>query len=114
MEQLNRVELVGYVGSVRITPVSCINSARFTVATNLMYRNKASETIVETTWFNVQAWEAEKTPFKGLEKGAKVHVVGRLRNVKYIDAEGQERTSFEIIASSIEILDPETILHSEH
>ena len=57
MEQLNKVELKGVVGSVRLQKIgNNTQVANFTVATSLAYKDKAGCLIIETTWHNVTAW----------------------------------------------------------
>ena len=57
MEQLNRVELRGVVGSVRLQKIGNTQVANFTVATSLAYKDRSGSPIIETTWHNVTAWE---------------------------------------------------------
>ena len=102
MEQLNRIELRGSVGSIRIQKISGANVANFTVATNLAYRDKDGTPIIETTWHNVTAWEGKEiTCLENLERGDKVHLVGRIRNQRYVDGNGNERTGTEVVAQRI-------------
>ena len=49
------------------------------------------------------AWEGKACPdLSVLQKGDKVHVIGRLRNRKYVDNAGIERTQIDIIAYLLE------------
>ena len=84
MEQLNRIELRGTVGSVRLQTFSDNMVARFTLATNFAYKDK-----------------------EGL------YVQGRLRYQKYIGNDGVERTSADIVASRVVILDGDEPLQYE-
>ena len=60
MEQLNRIELRGVVGSVRMANVSGKNVANFTMATSRAYTKKDNTAVIETEWHNVAAWEGGK------------------------------------------------------
>lgn len=104
MESLNRIELVGFVGTARVFPIGDTNVARFSVATNYCYKDNDGSPIIETTWHNVVAFEGKDMPdFHKLEQGKTVHVIGRLRKQKYIDANGNDRETIEVIANKIEI-----------
>ncbi len=105
MEQLNKVQLRGIVGSIRIQNVGNSKFARLTVATNLAYRGQDGCCIIETTWHNVMAWEGKDIhDLDKLEKGSNVEIVGRLKNQRYTSADGTDHSCVEIIASSLEIL----------
>ncbi len=105
MEQINRIEVQGKIGNVRINSYNDNQVANFSVVTNYLYRNKEGD-VIETTWHNVVAWEGKNMPdFEKLVKGATANVVGRLKSNKYTSADGIERVGFEIIANKISILD---------
>ena len=113
MEQLNEVELIGIVGSVSSTLVRDEKSTRFAVATNYAYRDRGGMPVIETTWHAVRAFEGDN--MRGLEKlsrGDRVRIVGRLRNCRYTDSAGNDRTVTEVYATSLEILD-EALLESQ-
>ena len=107
MEQLNRIEIRGNVGSVNILKVGNTRVAHFSVATNFAYTDRNGEPVIETTWHNVTAWEGNKgiPSLDLISKGFPVYVVGRLRVQKYISGDGTERTSYDVIANTLEIVD---------
>ena len=107
MEQnINKVELQGRIGSVKVSNISGKDLARLSVATNYIYRSKDGDMVIETTWHNVTAWENGKTitGLQNLQKGDFVHVTGRLRTVRYTDSENIERVTSEIAAASLEVV----------
>lgn len=105
MEQLNRIELRGNVGNVRISDVGENQVARFSLATNFMYKGKDGEGVVETTWHNIVAWSGKGMPdFRQIVKGAPVYVCGRLRSSRFTGSDGTEKTVYEIIAYKVDIL----------
>lgn len=105
MEQLNKVELRGVIGNVRIQNIGDTQMARFSVATNYAYKNNSGEAVIETTWHQVTAFRNDKMPdFSSLTKGANVDVKGRIHNSRYTDSNGEERTSTEIVASEVKVL----------
>ena len=102
MEQLNRIELKGNVGSVRITEAGSGKVARFSLATNYLYQAKDGSGTVETTWHNIVAWEGRGIPdLSVIEKGCPLYVCGRVRSTRYTASDGTEKTSFEVVASRI-------------
>ena len=106
MEKLNKIELAGIVGRSNITPVGNTQVARFSLATNYSYSGNNGEIVIDTTWFSVIAWAGEKMPdLDKIQKGSKVHLVGRVRMQRYVDANGCERYLFEIVAQELEILE---------
>ena len=106
MEQLNRIELRGNVGNVRISAVGGSQVARFSLATNFMYKTKDGEAVVETTWHNIVAWAGKGMPdFSAIVKGAPLYVAGRLRTSRFTGNDGTEKTVYEVIASKVEVPD---------
>lgn len=108
MQQLNKVTLVGYVGNVRINELTETRAARFTVMTSITYKGQDG-VVIESTWHNCTAFESNKLSLAGLEKGAAVKVEGRIRNSRYTDVNGNERTIIEIIVKELEILNVKTL-----
>ncbi len=106
MEQLNRIELKGNVGNVRYSDTGSNHMARFSLATNYLYKTKDGEAAVETTWHSVVAWEGRNIKnLEKIEKGMPIHVIGRLRSSRYTAADGSEKQSYEVIASKLAILE---------
>ena len=103
MESLNRIELKGVLGRVNLTEVGGKKHARFSVATDYAYRNKDGEAVIETTWHNVSAWD-DNGKISELKRGDKVHVVGRVRNLRYRTADGEERSAWEVLAHEVKVL----------
>lgn len=73
------------------------------VATDYCDKDAEGCPVIETTWHLVTAWEGKAcADLSVLQKGDKVHVIGRLRNRKYVDNAGIERTQVDIIANLLE------------
>jgi len=105
MEQLNRIELRGIIGSVYVKDFGNTKVANMSVATNHSFKDREGCPVIETTWHYVVAWEGEGIPnLSQLRKGASVHVLGRLRSRKYTSSEGSERVIYEVLASKVETL----------
>ena len=76
-------------------------------AADFAYKGRNGEPVIETTWHNVTAWEGNKgiPSLDIICKGFPVYVAGRLRSQKYTANDGTERTSMEVIASTVEPVD---------
>ena len=106
MEQLNRVELRGIVGNVRIQTYDENKVARIGLATNFAYKDREGTAVIDTSWHNVIAWEGRNIQgLEKIEKGTKLHVLGRIRYQKFTGVDGVERVGTDILASEVEIID---------
>ena len=109
MEQINRLELLGIVGSVRLQYVNDRQMAKFTVVTNYAYKNKEGAPVIETQWHNVTAFEGKNVQnLEKIEKGCAVHVWGRLQVQRYTGVDGIERTYVDMLCSKLVILPSDT------
>ena len=105
MEQLNKIEIRGIIGSVYVKNFGNAKCANFSVATDYCYKSPDGCAVVETTWHRVVAWEGNLIKnLDQLQKGSGVHVIGRLRSQKYIAADGTEKVVFETIANKVELM----------
>lgn len=105
MEELNRVELKGRIGAVRLTKLSETSVARLSVATNYAYMDSNNNPVIECTWHSVVVWEgkaASRETLESLAKGDAVHIIGRIRNQRYTDSEGCDKVFPEVLAHQIE------------
>jgi len=108
MEQINRIELLGIVGNVRLQYINDRRMARFTVVTNRAYKNKEGAPVIETQWHNVTAFEGKGV--QGLEmlhKGCAVHLWGRLQVQRIAAEDGSDRTYVDVICNKLTILPDE-------
>ena len=55
MEQLNRIEIRGVIGSLKLQTFSETVMARITVATNYAYKDKTGKAVIETNWHSIVA-----------------------------------------------------------
>lgn len=114
MEQLNKIELRGTIGSIRLQTYNDNSVAHLTLATDYVYKDKDGAPVIETTWHNVTAWEGRDIQnLNELEKGSKVYVLGRVRNQRFTGSDGIDRTSNEVIARRIVKIDQEQPLSRE-
>ena len=106
MEYLNKVEIRGVIGQVHITKVADTETAQFSVLTEDVFRSKDGGAAINCTWFSVRAWKGKGVvDLEKLQKGSKVHVIGRFRCQRYVGSDGCEKTSFEIFASNVELVE---------
>ena len=104
MEFINRIEIVGIVGTIRKQTFSGRTVATFSVVTEYAFKDKSGCPVIETTWHNVVAWQNGDMPLDLLEKGSPVCVQGRLRCRRYTSESGEPRTSYEVIAASVNVV----------
>lgn len=79
--------------------------ARFSVATNEVYKNEKGEKVQETYWHQVVAWgKLAGIVEKFLQKGSEVAIEGKLTNRSYTDKDGQKRYITEVVANEVLLL----------
>ncbi|MBR5041987.1 MAG: single-stranded DNA-binding protein [Bacteroidales bacterium] len=114
METINKIELLGIVGSVRFQHINDKQMAKFTVVTNRAYKNKEGAPVIETQWHNVTAFEGKNVQdLDKIEKGRAVKVTGRLQVQRYTGVDGVERTSVDVICTRLTILPEDTEVQYE-
>ncbi len=106
---INKVILVGNLGrdvEVRHTPGGA-TVAKFSVATNEVWKDKNGQRQEHTEWHNIVAW-GKLADFCGtyLSKGRQVYVEGTLRTRTYDDEKGNRRYFTEVRAQTIQLLGP--------
>ena len=104
---INKVTLIGNLGSdpeVRHLESGAV-VAKFSLATNESYKDKAGEWQTQTEWHNVIMWRnlAERAE-RDLKKGKLVFVEGKLTHRKY-EKEGQTRYITEVVANTYRLLE---------
>lgn len=106
MKFINKIEIAGVVGASNATTVSGTKVARFSLMTENSTTSNDGGLMIECTWFSVCAFEEGKiTGLEKIQKGSKVHVCGRVRVRRYVDAEGCDRQCWEVVASELKILE---------
>lgn len=111
--QLNRVELKGIVGAVKCFNLPDDNKIyRISLATNYAYKAKDGSAVIETTWHEVSIPSSAIKDEAVIEKGKHLHIIGRIRNVRFTCSDGDVRQSTEILANECypinDILEMET------
>lgn len=101
---INRVELQGRIGTVRIMSVGDSLVANFSIMTEYQYATSEGVQVVEASWFNAVAFEKTGISLEGLTRGASVHLEGRLRNTRYTDASGCEKFFTEVVVNTLDVI----------
>jgi single-strand DNA-binding protein len=104
---VNKVILIGRLGrdpEVRYTsggsPV-----ANFSLATDESFKGRNGEKQEHTEWHNIVAWnKLAEICGEYLTKGKQVYIEGTIRSRQWEDKSGNKRTSYEIIANTMQML----------
>ncbi len=103
----NKVQLIGHIGNnpdVRTTE-SGKKMARFSMATNEVYRNTKGEKVTETQWHNLIAWgKVAELSERYLSKGREVAIEGKLINRSFSTKEGVKKYITEIQVNELLML----------
>src|SRR6266487_5688490 len=105
---LNKIMLIGNLGKDPDLQVTAdgVPYTRFSLAVNRKYKASNGEQKEETEWFNIVTWrQLAEICERYLHKGSKVYIEGRLTQRKYTDKNGVQRTSVEVIANDMKMLD---------
>ena len=104
----NRITIVGNLGrdpEMRYMP-SGDPVASFSVATTERWRTRDGQQQERTTWFSVSAFgKLAETCSQYLHKGSYVYLEGTLSQREYTDREGAQRTSLDVRAREMRMLD---------
>lgn len=101
---INKVELRGRIGTVRVQAIGDRLVANFSLCTEKHYQDKKDNNLIECCWHHVVVYDGEGINLGGLSRGVLVHLTGELRNSRYTDAQGNERIFTEILAKYTKII----------
>lgn len=107
----NKVSLIGRLGAQPevVTFDSGRTMARFSIATNEGYKNKAGAWQDNTQWHNLTAWgKTAELVAKLLQKGQEVVVEGKLVNSSYETKNGEKRYATTIEVNDFLMITPKT------
>ncbi len=104
---LNKVQLTGRLGADPTRRYTAQGSAivTFRVASNRTWRSSSGASHEDTEWFRVVAWDqlAEQCG-QQLGRGDHIYVEGRLQTRQWVEADGQQRITTEVVASEVIVL----------
>lgn len=102
---MNKALLVGRITTkpeLRTTS-SGIPFTRFSVAINRPFTNNGERT---ADFINILVWRKQaENVCNFLDKGSQVAIEGRIQTGSYTDKDGNNRSSFEVVADSVQFLD---------
>ena len=105
---VNKVILIGRLGAdpeVRYTPDGTMVT-NFRLATDLQWKDKSGEKIQKTEWHRIVTYrKLAEICSSYLSKGKLVFVEGRIQSRSWEDKDGNKRTTTEIIATNMQMLD---------
>lgn len=106
MQYINKIELQGKIGTIRVNEVTSKKVANFSLLTEHLIKTKEGNVIAEHSWHNVVVWEGENTDPRifNAQKGDIVNVTGRTRNNRYTGADGLEKIFTEVLASKLKLV----------
>lgn len=105
MEYLNRIQIRGIVGAVRLNEIHGTKVATFSVSTEHLKKMPGGSHACEVTWHNVVCWQSESSEsLETIDRGAAVYVEGRIRSNQYTSASGEKKNFYEIVASRLEVV----------
>ena len=104
---VNKVILIGRLGKdpeLKYTP-SGTPIAKFTLATDDVFKDQTGEQQRRTEWHNIVAWKRlAEICGEYLTKGKQVYIEGSIRSRQWEDQSGNKRTSYDIVAREMKML----------
>jgi len=104
---VNKVILIGRLGKdpeLKYTP-SGVAYAKFSIATDEVFKDRAGEQQKRTEWHNIVAWnKLAEICGEYLTKGKQVYIEGSIQSRQWEDQSGNKRTSYEIVARQMTML----------
>jgi single-strand DNA-binding protein len=104
---VNKVILIGRLGKdpeIKYLP-SGAPVAKFTLATDEVFRDKSGEQQKRTEWHTIVAWnKLAEICGEYLTKGKQVFIEGSIRSRQWEDQSGNKRTAYEIVARNMTML----------
>lgn len=109
MEFINRIEIRGVVGRAEVGSFNNSEVCNFSVVTDYSTVDREGNSAIDSTWFNVSAWSGRPgiPDLRTIQKGSWVEVVGRVRVRRYTTQENEERSSLDVLAREVRVLQRE-------
>lgn len=100
----NRIQLIGNLGAD--PEIKAMEGgrklAKFSVATNEIYRNQEGDLVTETQWHRLIAWgRTAEVAEEFLKKGSEVAVDGKIQTRSYTDSEGEQKYLTEVVVNEL-------------
>lgn len=107
MPNYHQTTIIGHLGKDPETRYLPNGDAvcNFSVAVTESWKDQSGDKKEQTTWYRVNAFKKlAEICGQYLKKGAPVMIVGKMQERKWSDKEGQDRTSWELRADTIQLL----------
>jgi len=105
---MNNLNSIIIEGNLTADPdLKVINSGtavgNFTIGTNRYYKDSTGERREEASFFNIEVWgRLAETCEEYLKKGRGVRVVGRLKQDRWTNEDGEKRNRIKIVGEHVE------------
>jgi single-strand DNA-binding protein len=113
---VNKALLIGRLGAdpeVRYTPDGTM-VVNFRLATDLQWKDKNGERIQRTEWHRIVAYgKLAEICSNYLSKGKLIFIEGRIQTRSWEDKDGVKRSTTEIVASNMQMLDSKGQMRSQ-
>lgn len=107
MAGLNKVLLIGNVGGdpeIRVLP-NGNKVANFSLATSETYNDRNGQKQTNTEWHRIEIWDGlANVVEKYVKKGDPIYIEGKIKNERWTDQNGVEKTGVRIRALSMQML----------
>ena len=107
-QSVNKVILIGFLGDAPETHFTQQGKpvTKFSVAVNENWKDAQGTKQERVEWFRIVCFgRLAEVSGKYLQKGRHVYLEGRLQTRKWEDRQGEKRTTVEVVASQMRILD---------
>jgi single-strand DNA-binding protein len=107
-QSVNKVILIGFLGDAPETRFTQQGKpvTKFSVAVNENWRDAQGTKQARVEWFRIVCFgRLAEVSGEYLQRGKHVYLEGRLQTRKWEDRQGEKRTSVEVVASQMRILD---------
>lgn len=105
---VNKALLIGRLGAdpeVRYTPEGTMVTT-FRLATDLQWKDKSGEKLQKTEWHRIVAYgKLAEICSNFLSKGKLIFIEGRIQTRSWEDKDGVKRSTTEIVAANMQMLD---------
>ena len=107
MSNINVVVIAGNLGQdpeLRFTPKGT-QVASFSIASNrVWFDRETNEKNEETSWIRCEAWgKMAETVNNYLKKGSQAMIHGRLKQDRWEDSQGQQRTTIKVVVRDLQL-----------
>ena len=113
---VNKALLIGRLGAdpeVRYTPDGTMVT-NFRLATDLQWKDKSGEKLQRTEWHRIVAYgKLAEICSNYLSKGKLIFIEGRIQTRSWEDKDGVKRSTTEIVAANMQMLDSKGQMRSQ-